>query len=142
TSESVVKVYAADRSVQVVDLGLDVKIFPAELQQMVSVLEAQCSAWIPGARGLKLRRRCVAADRIKSLDVDLRQAAENPRIIRHIFQSNLGWRVNPCVGWRGEIVSARPAKPEIAHQARRKRSRQSDCDALRIVFISTERIIE
>src|SRR5262245_15833121 len=99
-------------------------------------------ARIPRARRLELRRRSVSAHGVETLNVDLRDAAEDRRIVRYILQTDCGRPVHAEVGRLGEVVAARVAEPKVADEGRRKRPGQSERQPLRTIEVRPEFVVE
>src|SRR6266581_6529303 len=107
---------------------------------MPALMQRKRRAWIPCSRCLKLRRRCVPADRIVALKTNLRKAADQDGIVRHVFQANQRWPINAGVRRSAEVVAAVPPDPEISDKRIREYMSQSNSDALRAIVIRAESI--
>ncbi len=115
---------------------------PPNLMEVRAARPTEGRARIPRSRRLELRRRGVTADGVEALDVHLGQAARDRRIARDVAQSHLARPVDAEIRRLGEVVAARQAEPDVAHQRRRHNPREAEREALRAHTVLAERVVE
>src|SRR5437016_719197 len=96
-------------------------------------MQRKRGAWIPCSRRLKLRRRCVPADRVIALNTDFRKTSNQGGIAWHVLQTNQRWPIHTGVRRLAEVVTTVPTETEISDKGIRECTRESNNHALRTI---------